>query len=75
MHAEGQLRPHDCIKVCGLIAWQSFLVNNFGAFPDVVQVKKMKILFGHRCHFLPATSSIGTDISFMRIPDTLRKVT
>ena len=31
---------HDCIEFRGRIAWQSFLVNNFADFPDVVHVKK-----------------------------------
>ena len=31
-----------CIKFGGRIAWQSFLVNNFADFPDVVRVKKSR---------------------------------
>ena len=30
------LLAQDCIKFHGCIAWQSFLVNNFADFPDVV---------------------------------------
>ena len=39
------LIAQDCVKFRGRIAWQSFLVNNFTEIPDVVQVKKIKILF------------------------------
>ena len=38
----------DCVKLRGRIALQRFLVHNFADFPDVVWVKKIKILFS-RC--------------------------
>ena len=34
------LITQDYVKFRGRIAWQSFLVNNFADFTDVVQVKK-----------------------------------
>ena len=33
------LIAQESIKFCRRIVWQSFLVNNFADFPDVVQVK------------------------------------
>ena len=32
----------DCVKFCKHIAWQSFLVNNFADFLDVVRVKESR---------------------------------
>ena len=32
------LIAQDCV-ICGCIAWQRFLLNNFADFPNVVQVK------------------------------------
>ena len=33
-------RTQDYVKFCGLIAWQSFFLNNFADFSNVVRVKK-----------------------------------
>ena len=39
IHKERMLIAQDCIKFRGHIAWQSFLVNNFADFPDLVRSK------------------------------------
>ena len=41
-HNKRMMIAEDCAKFYGCIAWQSFLVNNFADFPDVVRVKKLR---------------------------------
>ena len=52
------LIAQDSIRFCGRIAWQTFLINKFADIPDVVRVKKIKILFSRWWHFVTATSTI-----------------
>ena len=54
------LIAQDCMKFCRGLAWQRFLVNNIADFPDVVWVKKIKILFSHWWRLQLATSPIMT---------------
>ena len=61
IYIKRMLIAQDYIKFLGRIAWQSFHVNNFADFWNVVRVKKKKkkkILFSHWCHFITATSAI-----------------
>ena len=45
------LIAQDCVKFWRHIAWQSFLVNSFADFLDVVWVKKIKISLSCWWHF------------------------
>ena len=38
------LIAQDCIRFYGHIAWQTFLVNNFAGFQDVVWIKKQDLV-------------------------------
>ena len=58
IHNKRTLIAQDCVKCRRRIAWRRFLVYNLADFLNVVQVKKIKILFSRWWHLELVTSIV-----------------